>query len=584
MKNQINIDDQNAQQIGQNPRNQSTQISERPKMRYVIIRIAVLVGLTLFGFGAYYLGKQSSKNTVEQNQNQTFPSIIITENDVTAGWKTYNSMDNSIMFKYPEDWQAEKEEIFGSRSVTEFKYNNTPLFELTVQGNYNQVTEQSYKNLKEFLGARLSKSKETLVDGQEAKRIEDQGDPGHVIPYEEVLVFTPDKKAIVSLYYKSSYYDKPNANRILDQILSTFKFLNQKTSVTLPDKFGFTKLIELKAIGIKAKFPQNVSVSLSEKNFYVIKAGGADEVTFILKDYDGKGRRAWFQKNYPFATDYVFEPFTAAGHSGYIAYAKLPKDLPGGFYYFTAINSNTMLVVTGSDYVDRLSIFYGNDLQRVKSFLSTIEFIASQNTRLEDYPPMSQLYRWSDKRKTVWEDTDLGLKITAPEWTETRYARERDANGKFIYTDWVRTYPEGKTYDNNPSSEYIKGVVVTGGYIYSKSLSVLSSRYQGKTFLEVVNERLIPAGFCTTEWKSSKAECTGSDFCYTRDEVVQNLIVKKQVKIGTLDAQLRSMNQVFSNKNDCRSEDTWMIKAKNGQFILSNTSESDNEIIKVEAL
>lgn len=167
---------------------------------------------------------RNQKSNIELNQNQAISLPPTTENDITASWRTYNYIDNSIMFKYPEDWQAEKEGIFGSRSVTEFKYNNTPLFELTVQGNYNQGTGQSYKNLNEFLGVRLSKSKETLVDGQEAKRIEDQGDPGHVIPYEEILVFTPDKKAIVSLYYESSYYDKPNANRIFDQILSSFKF------------------------------------------------------------------------------------------------------------------------------------------------------------------------------------------------------------------------------------------------------------------------------------------------------------------------------------------------------------------------
>lgn len=234
MENKINVSDQNTQKVGQNLSNQLTQIPERPKMKYITIGIAILIGFALFGFGAYYFGKQSSKSTTELNQNQTTPLPTTTENDITASWKTYNYIDNSIMFKYPEDWQAEKEGIFGSRSVTEFKYKNTAILELTVQGNYNQITGKPYKNLDEFLGPRLSKSKETFIDGQAAKSIEDQGDPGHVIPYEEALVFTPDKKAIVSLYYKSSYYDKPNANRILAQILFTFKFLNNsKNTITV---------------------------------------------------------------------------------------------------------------------------------------------------------------------------------------------------------------------------------------------------------------------------------------------------------------------------------------------------------------
>lgn len=234
MENQVNMGNQNTQQIEQNPMSQSPvdPVPERSKTRYVTIGAAILVGLAVFGFGAYYLGKQSSKNAVKQSQNQTFPSPTITENGVAASWKTYNFIDNSITFKYPEDWQAEKEGIFGSRTVTEFKYNNTPLFELTVQGNYNQVTGKPYKNLAEFLGPRLNKSRDTLVDEQAAKRIDVQGDPGHVIPHEEVIVFTPDNKSIVSLYYESSSYDKPTANRVLDQILLTFKFLNKNTVAT----------------------------------------------------------------------------------------------------------------------------------------------------------------------------------------------------------------------------------------------------------------------------------------------------------------------------------------------------------------
>lgn len=289
MENQINVGDQNTQQIGQNPSNQSTQIPERPKMKYITIGIAILVGLALFGFGAYYFGKQSSKSTTELNQNQTIPLPTTIENDIAASWKTYNYIDNSIMFKYPEDWQAEKEGIFGSRSVTEFKYKNTALLELTVQGNYNQITGKPYKNLDEFLGPRLSKSKETLIDGQAAKRIEDQGDPGHVIPYEEVLVFTPDKKAIVSLYYKSSYYDKPNANRILDQILFTFKFKTKNT-----------ELSELKTADVLVQdgsyygppFDPNLYQLEIQQSFHLF----AKSDTVNLKEYLGKRIRIHYRE------------------------------------------------------------------------------------------------------------------------------------------------------------------------------------------------------------------------------------------------------------------------------------------------
>lgn len=357
----------------------------------------------------------------------------------------------------------------------------------------------------------------------------------------------------------------------------------QKTSVTSPDTFGFTQLSEMKGIGVQAMFPENVDISFQQDNFYVAKIG-QDTVTFELKNYDGGGRRAWFQKEYQYYEDYTFTTFNGVNHSGYIAYSKTPQgNNPGSYFFFTAISSRKMLVVHGTNDINGTGIFFGGNLDKFKSFLSTVELTSSGNIILESYPKSSDLYRWSDTRKTVWEDTTIGLKITTPEWTESRYTRGRDAEGTFTYTDWTRVYPEARSYDSSYFSENIKRIEITGGYISLQYLSILSTKYQDRSFSEIVNELLIPAGFCTTEWKNSKTECTSTEYCYTRDEVVQNLIVIKQVKIGSLDAQLRNINQDFSYKNDCRAEDTWLIKAKNSQFILSNIS-LDAEAMRVEAL
>ena len=357
---------------------------------------------------------------------------------------------------------------------------------------------------------------------------------------------------------------------------------DQRTPVIPPDKFGFTKTLELKEIGIKAKFPQNVNnVSLQEDNFYVIKASEPDTVTFFLKDYDGGGRRTWFQKEYPWTKNYANDSFIGKNHSGYIAYATKPEERPGAFFYFSAVSSNKMLIVEGFNVRDT-SVFFGSDFEKFKSFLSTIELTSVSNVVLDSYPKFSDLFRWSNTRKTVWEDASLGLKITTPEWTESRYNKGRDENGKNTYTDWTRQYPEAKTYDTIYYSENVKRVNISSGVFY-QYLNILPSKYQDQSFSDVANKLLIPAGFCSTEWKSSKSECINPNYCYTRDEVVQNLIVKKQIKIGSLDAQLRNMNKDFSNNNDCRSEDTWMIKAKNDQFVLSSIS-PDSETTRLEAL
>ncbi len=358
--------------------------------------------------------------------------------------------------------------------------------------------------------------------------------------------------------------------------------VNQHSSVFSPEKYGFSEIMDLKAIGVKAKFPKNVSSSLREANFYVITASEGDAVSFALKIYDGGGRRAWFQKEYPLAKNYVMESFAGEGHSGYIAYAVKSEDLPGAYFYFTIIN-NKMLVVMGNN-ASSESVFFSEDLQKFKSFLSTIVLTSKQNVTLDD-PNFSELYRWSDARKTVWEDANLGLKITTPEWTESRLLRDRDAEGKYTYTEWVRISPEVRTYDTPNSPAYMRRVEVTGGYLSPYYVEILPLRFEGESFSEVANELLISAGFCASEWKSSKENCTNPDFCYTKEEVIQNLTLERQIKIGDMDAQLRGIKQDFSSKYDCRSEgNIWLIKAKNGLFVSSNLSAENEGTMRLETL
>ncbi len=137
--------------------------------------------------------------------------------DETANWKTYVSKDNLFTFKFPADWAVEPSQTFDSQSVTEFKFQNNPLFTVSLIGNYDQLNE--------YLAVRALKPKDLILDGQQAKRVSDPGEPGHIIPYEEVVVFTPNKKLIVSLYFKPDYYPQARENKTFDQILSSFKFL-----------------------------------------------------------------------------------------------------------------------------------------------------------------------------------------------------------------------------------------------------------------------------------------------------------------------------------------------------------------------
>ena len=67
MENQANIGDQNTQQIGQNPVNQSDLIPEKPKLNRWIISTVVLVLLLVLGTTFYFFEFHQSKKQVDNN-------------------------------------------------------------------------------------------------------------------------------------------------------------------------------------------------------------------------------------------------------------------------------------------------------------------------------------------------------------------------------------------------------------------------------------------------------------------------------------------------------------------------------------
>jgi hypothetical protein len=73
MENQMNVGNQNTQQIGQNPINQPVITPEKPKTNYWVIGGLILACFVIFGFGGYYLGKQSA-NSQQNSQNQANPT------------------------------------------------------------------------------------------------------------------------------------------------------------------------------------------------------------------------------------------------------------------------------------------------------------------------------------------------------------------------------------------------------------------------------------------------------------------------------------------------------------------------------
>lgn len=228
----------------------------------ILLLIGILIIISVIG-GIYYFSKtQSSKicptivssyKNLQTGECDTFtgcekipngwvltyscfptskPTNILQPTQVsneTANWKTYTN--KRISFKYPEDWMEGPPYISTSQTIVQFQYQLTTVLTLS-QVSTNEKTRKPYTSLDEYVGSsRAGISKDIVIDGYPAKRMITSTIPpelsGHTIPYEEVVLFTPDKSAIISLHYEKDYYNKSSADKVLDQILTTFKFLDQ---------------------------------------------------------------------------------------------------------------------------------------------------------------------------------------------------------------------------------------------------------------------------------------------------------------------------------------------------------------------
>lgn len=103
MEKQINVGDQNSQQIGQNPVNQTMPVQKKPNTNHLVIGAIVLICFVIFGFGGYYLGIQKSNNS-QNNQlpvssptpsatTETLPTANPPTVTVPANWKKYTAED-----------------------------------------------------------------------------------------------------------------------------------------------------------------------------------------------------------------------------------------------------------------------------------------------------------------------------------------------------------------------------------------------------------------------------------------------------------------------------------------------------------
>lgn len=121
MENQINIGDQNAQQVGQNPVNQTASIPEKPKINYWMISTGVLLLLVVGFTGGYVFKSKSEKQSLYTSQptpssytQPTTKPTVAEQPNGTSNWKAYSLKTVDLEFKLPpifNSYGVMKEEI-----------------------------------------------------------------------------------------------------------------------------------------------------------------------------------------------------------------------------------------------------------------------------------------------------------------------------------------------------------------------------------------------------------------------------------------------------------------------------------------
>ncbi len=110
MENQMNAGDKNTQQIEQNMASQSVPVLDKPKTNFVAIVVVAVVCSLVFGFGGYFLGKQSSKQVTGQYQTQPTPistvSPVPSSQPTEPVWQSYTNSGALYEVQYPIGWRV----------------------------------------------------------------------------------------------------------------------------------------------------------------------------------------------------------------------------------------------------------------------------------------------------------------------------------------------------------------------------------------------------------------------------------------------------------------------------------------------
>jgi len=193
--------------------------------------LLIVVLLLIIGGGTYYLGARQNKLIVQKQATPTVTQSTPTPtSDPTANWKTYTNTQNYYSFQYPDAMFSIQEE--GSRTrllegmgyafeVNAIQTTDTMENWLIKEKNNGQFPDDNWKSVQSTFQSYPALLLQSLSNTMQVAM--------------DVFVIKNN-----NLIYEISFSKEASDKTVVDQILSTFKFINQTQKTYTGKDFTFT--------------------------------------------------------------------------------------------------------------------------------------------------------------------------------------------------------------------------------------------------------------------------------------------------------------------------------------------------------
>lgn len=246
-------------------------MSERTVPRGLMVLLlatSVVLLLSVVGLVGYWSGKRTSQSAVaprsnlpKQEPQSRFSKTPSSQQDgELTGWKVFSH--DTISFKYPSSWELMPTQPSGSGFYQEVK-DPSGIYSLTfsTEGNYNNQTGKPFKDLYEYINMPY-RVKEVTAGGQEAVQPLPRAGSENIYG---VFFFSKDAESILNLTLGTPRdgLKIEEGQKLFDQILSTFKFLDQE----LADETAGWKVYRSEKYGYEFLYPPSWNIIEKSRDY-----------------------------------------------------------------------------------------------------------------------------------------------------------------------------------------------------------------------------------------------------------------------------------------------------------------------------